>query len=161
MDRDLGKSKEEIQSLKKSNEQLKMELIIANQTIDEQYKTITKNNRELQNHQEREYYLTQKYSDELEMKSINEENILGETQYYRQEIHKLKNKLKIAEERADEETSKANELAESLQRIDSELANRGQTLMRLGEEKMTIENELKIVRGELADMEEAVLVLKE
>ena len=53
MDRDLEKLKEEVQGLKKSNEQLKMELIIANQTIDEQYKTITKNNRELQVHQER------------------------------------------------------------------------------------------------------------
>lgn len=40
-----------------------MELVVANQTIDEQHQTITKNNRELQVHQEREYYLTQKFND--------------------------------------------------------------------------------------------------
>jgi hypothetical protein len=40
-----------------------MELIIANQTIEEQYKNLTKINKELQVHQEREYYLTQKYND--------------------------------------------------------------------------------------------------
>jgi chromosome segregation ATPase len=138
MDRDLEKAKEEVQSLKKTNEQLKMELIIANQTIEEQYKTITKNNRELQVHHEREYYLTQKYTDEMEIKSINEENIRGESLYYRDEIHKLKGKLKMAEERAEEEASKASELSDSLHRLDNELANRGQGLMRLGEEKLTL-----------------------
>ena len=84
---------------------------MANQTIDEQHKSITKYNKELQVHQERQYFLTQKYNDELEIKSINEDNIRGETMYYQEEIHILKNKLNIAQERADDESSRANQLA--------------------------------------------------
>ncbi len=67
----------------------------------------------------------------------------------------------MAEERAEEEASKASELSDSLHRLDNELANRGQGLMRLGEEKLTLQNQLKMVRSELSDMEEAVLILKE
>ena len=36
---------------------------MANQTIEEQHKNITKYGREIQVHQEREYFLTQKYND--------------------------------------------------------------------------------------------------
>lgn len=63
MEQDLQRLKSELHSSKTTIEQLKMELVVANQTIDEQHQVITKNNRELQVHQEREYYLTQRYND--------------------------------------------------------------------------------------------------
>ena len=56
---------------------------MANQTIEEQYRNITKNNRERQVSQEREYFLTQKYNDEMEVKSINQDQIRGEAIYFR------------------------------------------------------------------------------
>jgi hypothetical protein len=92
-----------------------MELQMANQTIDEQRRSLTKLSKELQVYQEREYYLTEKYNDELEIKSINEENIREESVYFREEIYKLKNQLKISEERLENESSKNSQLLESLQ----------------------------------------------
>lgn len=58
--------------------------MMANQTIEEQRKSITKFSKELQVHQEREYYLTEKFNDKMEIQSINEENIRSETLYYRE-----------------------------------------------------------------------------
>ena len=63
MELDLHKGREELGSLRKQLDQLKMELLLANQTIEEQHKAITKYSKELQVHQEREYFLTQKYND--------------------------------------------------------------------------------------------------
>lgn len=40
-----------------------MELQMANQTIEEQRRALTKYSKELQVYQEREYYLTEKYND--------------------------------------------------------------------------------------------------
>ena len=68
---------------------------MANQTIEEQHKNITKFGKEIQVHQEREYFLTQKYNDQLEMKTINEENILGETHYFREEFLTLLNSIEV------------------------------------------------------------------
>jgi hypothetical protein len=52
-----------------------MELMMANQTIEEQRKTLTKYGKEVQVHQERAYYLAEKYNDDMEMKSQQEDNI--------------------------------------------------------------------------------------
>lgn len=73
-----------MQLARKSTEQQRMELMMANQTIEEQRKSITKFSKELQVHQEREYYLTEKFNDKMEIQSINEENIRSETLYYRE-----------------------------------------------------------------------------
>jgi hypothetical protein len=37
----------------------------------------------------------------MEIKSQQEENIRGETLYYREELHKLKNQLRLAQEHAE------------------------------------------------------------
>ena len=42
------------------------------------------------------------------MKTINEENILGETHYFREEFLLLKNRLKLTEEKAEEEAHRAS-----------------------------------------------------
>ena len=74
--------------------------MMANQTIEEQRKSLTKFGKELQVHQERAYYLAERYNDDMEIKSQQEENIRGETLYYREELHKLRNQLRLAQEHA-------------------------------------------------------------
>lgn len=72
------------------------------------------------------------------MKSIHEENIRGESNYYREEIYKLKNQLRIAEERCEEESARTSQMSEALHRIELESNNKNQAIIRLGEEKLVL-----------------------
>lgn len=100
-------------------------------------------------HREREYFLTEKYNEEMEIKSINEDNIRGESLYFREEINKIRSQLRIAEERAEEEAGRADEMANSINRLEIELNNRGQTIVRMGEERLSLESEVKSLKNEI------------
>lgn len=54
----------------------------------------------------------------MEMKSQQEENIRGETFFYREEMYKLRNQLRLAEEHAEEEASASQQMREALHRLD-------------------------------------------
>lgn len=46
----------------------------------------------------------------MEVKSQQEESLRGKALYYREEVHRLNSQLRLAEERAHEETATAHRL---------------------------------------------------
>lgn len=63
----------------------------------------------------------------------------GQSMYYRDQYYKLKNQFKISEERADDEANKNHQLSEAINRVQIELTNKNQNLMRIGEEKLILQ----------------------
>lgn len=63
---------------------------------------IVKLNRNIQMYREREYYMEEKYEGELEMKSYNEECMIGSNNYYKNLVRKLEIKVKFLEEKVED-----------------------------------------------------------
>lgn len=63
---------------------------------------ISKLGRQVKTYQEREFYMEEKYQDELEMKSYNEECIRGEAREYSGQARKLQLKVRMLEEKVEE-----------------------------------------------------------
>lgn len=79
----MNKIKADKKILAKNNDDLKYEIELANRTIEENEQTIVKLHRELKTHKEREFYMEEKYQDELEIKTYNEECMRGTNSHYR------------------------------------------------------------------------------
>lgn len=86
----------------KTNEELKFEIDLANKTMEENEKTIVKMSREIQVFKEREYYMEEKFQDELEIKTYNEECMRGTTAHYRNELKRYAYQIKMQEDKIDE-----------------------------------------------------------
>ena len=123
-----------------------MELVLANQTIEEQRRGLTKFGKELQVHQERAHFLAERINDDMEIKSQQEEDIRGQTIRFREDTLRLRNQLRLAQEHAEEEAATADQLREALQRVEAEMASRGQAAVRAGEERLALETENRSLR---------------
>lgn len=62
---------------------------------------IVKLNRNIKMHLEREYYMEERYQEDMETRTNNEEGLIGTTNFYRARVNKLEIKIKFMDEKLE------------------------------------------------------------